>query len=225
MPDSRIDVPALLRTLADDRAAADLRDYFAEHGDRSALFTGRRFESLAGGGDGPGVHARVTAADLVAVTLLSVQLPAETAIDLLDGALGEDVAALLREIPTTVALADDESAGLVADGAPADRAWTMLTGCHGVGPVTASKLLARKRPQLLPVYDDVVRCVLGRPARFWTALRDALRADGMAVVHRLDELRAGAGVPPHVSTLRVLDVVLWMRHHSDHRRARCSGPM
>lgn len=43
----------------------------------------------------------------------------------------------------------------------------------GVGPVTTSKLLARKRPKLLPVIDSVVQDTLKHPARgdFWLTLR------------------------------------------------------
>ena len=34
---------------------------------------------------------------------------------------------------------------------------------HGIGFVTAGKLMARKRPRLIPVYDDVVKCALDEP--------------------------------------------------------------
>jgi hypothetical protein len=34
---------------------------------------------------------------------------------------------------------------------------------HRIGPVAAGKLLARKHPHLLPVYDSRVKKVLNRP--------------------------------------------------------------
>jgi len=34
----------------------------------------------------------------------------------------------------------------------------------------AGKLLARKRPSLIPVYDEIVRCAFGWPENIWTAL-------------------------------------------------------
>lgn len=223
MPAGSIDVPRLLRLLAAEETVEDLRTYFAEDADPADRYTGRRFESLAGGGDRSGVAERITADDLVAVMLLSVQVPAAIAIELLDGRLGDELAALLREIPTDVALADDAAGVLVAPGSAADRAWTLLTSCDGVGWVTASKLLARKRPCLVPVYDRVVRCALGRPGRPWTAIRDALRADGHSLERRLHDLHRAARLDPRVRTLRVLDVALWMRHHAAHREYGCDG--
>lgn len=83
----------------------------------------------------------------------------------------------------------------------------------GVDWVIARKLLARKRPRLLPVYDKVVRCALGRPRpSFWLALHAALREDDRALHHELLALRQVAGVPETVSALRICDVTVWMGH-------------
>ncbi|WP_405622967.1 DUF6308 family protein [Streptomyces sp. NBC_00076] len=79
----------------------------------------------------------------------------------------------------------------------------------------------RKRPRLLPVYDQVVRCVLGRPKSFWL---DALRADNHALHRELMALRQSADLPATGSALRVCDVVLWMHHRTDHHREAASGP-
>jgi Family of unknown function (DUF6308) len=58
--------------------------------------------------------------------------------------------------------------------------------------VTSNKLLARKRPSLLPVDDRVVRAAVRPPPRlFSVSLRDALQGDGGAMVDRLCEIRAG----------------------------------
>ncbi|MDX3862192.1 DUF6308 family protein [Streptomyces europaeiscabiei] len=78
----------------------------------------------------------------------------------------------------------------------------------------------RKRPRLLPVYDQVVRCVLGRPKSFWF---DALRADNRALHRELMALRQSADLPAAVSALRVCDVVLWMHHRTDHQQRSCIG--
>jgi len=93
----------------------------------------------------------------------------------------------------------------------------------GAGWVTAGKLLARKRPALIPVYDNVVRCAFGWPQNAWTALRNALRHDDGSFRAMLDSVRQGAGVPCHVTSLRVLDVAIWMRHRSLHTGYRCNG--
>lgn len=80
----------------------------------------------------------------------------------------------------------------------------------------AGKLLARKRPRLLPVYDKVVRCALGRPRpSFWLALYAALREDDRALHRQLLALRQVAGVPEAVSALRVCDVAVWMGHRAE----------
>ena len=65
-------------------------------------------------------------------------------------------------------------------------------------------------PRLFPVIDDVVSRALGGPRiDVWEPLRQRLR-NGLAV--ELQELRREAAVPESFSTIRVLDVALWMRH-------------
>ncbi|MEU9678391.1 DUF6308 family protein [Streptomyces parvus] len=195
-----------------ERVADDLRRYFAIGRPPGAgVFTGGRFEHLAGGGDRQQVANRFTAEDLIAVQTLSVTVPAPVALDLLEGRLGTQLSELLRDIPTGTDLADAD-ASFVAEGSPAHQAWTLLENQHNVGWVIAGKLLARKRPRLLPVYDRVVRCALGRPLSFWTELRTALRENDGALHHRLLDLRQSAGLPQTVSALRVADVMVWMAH-------------
>ncbi|GGX37385.1 DUF6308 family protein [Streptomyces chryseus] len=107
----------------------------------------------------------------------------------------------------------DVDAVVVADGSPADQAWHLLRDQADVGWVIAGKLLARKRPRSLPVYDRVVRCALGSPPSFWLDLHAALGEDGAALYRWLLELRQAAGLPETVSALRVCDVV-WMSHRA-----------
>ncbi|MEV0093745.1 DUF6308 family protein [Streptomyces sp. NPDC050738] len=195
-----------------ERVVDDLRRYFGIGlPPGAAAFTGGRFEHLAGGGDRRQVADRFTAEDLVAVQTLSVAVPAPVALDLLEGPLGTQLSALLREIPSDTDLSDAD-ASVVADGSPAHRAWCLLEDQYKIGWVIAGKLLARKRPRLLPVYDRVVRCALGRPPSFWSDLRIALREDGAALHHRLLGLHQSAGLPETVSALRVADVAVWMAH-------------
>jgi len=72
--------------------------------------------------------------------------------------------------------------------------------------VTAGKLLARKRPRLIPIYDSVVKQAMGEPESWWRPLRAVLR-DAPDVVDRVEDLRPEA---VDVSTLRLLDVAIWM---------------
>ncbi|MFE9561565.1 DUF6308 family protein [Streptomyces sp. NPDC006487] len=204
-------------------AAADLRRYFNDELEGAApAFTGSRFEHLDGGGDRADIADVVTAADLIAVQTLSVQVPPAAALALLEGPLAGELSVLLGRIPTDLEMANAEP-GLLEPGSPADRAWHLLEGQRGLGWVTTNKLLARKRPRLLPVYDQVVRCAVGRPRSFWLSLQGALAADGNALHEQLLSLRDGAGVPGTVSALRTCDVVLWMSHAAGHKEKDCAG--
>jgi Family of unknown function (DUF6308) len=89
--------------------------------------------------------------------------------------------------------------------------------------VTAGKLLARKRPSLIPVYDDVVRCAYDWPKEIWKALRDALRQDDGSFRAVLEGLTKRAGISEEITPLQALDVVLWMRHQSHHTGHGCVG--
>ena len=200
--------------LSSEHVVGDLRRYFGIGMPPGAvLFTGSRFEHLAGGGDRPEVADRITAEDLVAVQTLSVTVPAPVALDILEGCLGARLSGLLHAIPRDIDMADADAV-VVADGSPADQAWRLLCEQHGVNWVIAGKVLARKRPRLLPVYDRIVRCAVGRPPSFWLALHAALREDDAALHHQLLELRKVAGVPETVSGLRVCDVAVWMNHRA-----------
>jgi hypothetical protein len=107
----------------------------------------------------------------------------------------------------------------LADGSPAHTAWNPLRDQPGIGWVMAGKLLARKCPLLLPVYDQVAS-VGPSPSG---STRMPPRVDNWALHHKLMALRQAADLPETVSALRVCDVVLWMHHRTDHQRGSCAG--
>ena len=204
---------AQLRSIFDDpQSLTALTRYFDS-------YTGARFERLGDCGNTATADTadRVTATDLLAVQLLSVQVPPRVILGILEGSLGDELSALLAKIPANDDLADIDPVH-IDDRSSAAEAWRLLRGLEGMGQVITSKLLARKRPRLIPIRDTVVWCALGWSGNaFWSPLRSELRAEGHALHHRLLELRQSAGLPEAVSALRVLDVVLWMRHHETHR--------
>lgn len=153
--------------------------------------------------------------------MLSVLIPAAVAFDLLEGPLGDDLRAELAQIPTDVDLGTRDAKELLENDGPADRAWRLLKESDGVGWVTAGKLLARKRPRLVPVYDGVVRCALDRPRDAWLWLNERFEKYDRALPRQLTAVQAEAGVPEYVTPPRVLDVILWMRHQGSHRPSRC----
>jgi hypothetical protein len=69
-------MPEVLHGQHGDQAVALLRRYFAIGDDGQPNFTGSMFERFDGGGDAPHVVDRFTAADMVAVSMLSVDVPA-----------------------------------------------------------------------------------------------------------------------------------------------------
>ena len=197
-------------------ARANVARYF-DGSNAENRFSGRLFERFGGGGDQPDVANEFTAHDLMAVESLSVRVPTEAAFEILHGRLATTLGNLLASVPTDVDLGTPEAAPHLADNSPADHAWRTLDQRPGIGWVTAGKLLARKRPRLIPVYDEVVACVLGHPTSFWLTLDEALAHQELR--EAVEGLRPSSA--EKVSTLRVLDVAIWMSHQHDHRQGRC----
>lgn len=80
----------------------------------------------------------------------------------------------------------------------------------GIGPTTASKIMARKRPGLIPIEDSVVDRVIERgTGNSWRLWWEAFNAEGDYFENRANELRDETG-RPDLSTLRVFVVMLWM---------------
>lgn len=203
-------LPTSLTRPSDAQAISLLRAYYepaAEHR-AGVVHIGSRFDTWAGGGARPEVADTFTADDLIAVSLLGVQVPGRTAILLLDRQAAT-YSALLAAIGPDRELADVSDDEISPDW-PAWRAHDVLRALDGVDWVGAAKLLARKRPRLIPAYDRVVRAALGGEHYFWEPLRESLRADGQALNSRLLRIRDQAEVPAEISAIRVFDIVAWM---------------
>ena len=162
-----IDIPARLRD--EDFATCLVKRYLApDPATGRARYSGAYFERIGGGGDRPEVAYQFTAEDLLAVTMLSVRIEGYHALDVLNYQ-AQELNSLLTQIPLAIALQDPEAEALIAEDGPAWRLWEAIRDIKpradndSIGPITAGKLLARKRPDLLPVYDSRVKGVLGRP--------------------------------------------------------------
>jgi len=187
-------------------ADAAIRKYFSTTGKG---FTGSQFE-LAGDGDHP--H-EITARDLVAVTMLGVQVPERPALWILEN--GRDqVRTLLEQVPTNVDMWDPGAQEHLAPGGRLWRLWDLLGEAYwpvqrrsnGLGRTKRSKLLAAKRPRLVPVVDTIVEQQLGKAGNYWQAFGDVMADEPL----RREIERATKAAPDHVSLLRRLDVVVWM---------------
>jgi hypothetical protein len=197
-------LPAILREDNLDLAAAYLRDY-------TARWDGAHFECF-----GVNEPNRITADDLIAVSMLTVFVPARAAREILDDD-ADKISKLLAAISPDVALTDPRGSELVADHSEAAKLWKLLRKPN-IGPTIASKLMARKRPALIPVQDSVVRAAVGwtRGSNFWTGMRDLLlTGDDGAVLGRLRRIRAAAGIADRYTDLRTFDVVVWMAYHDN----------
>ncbi|SFW63930.1 DUF6308 family protein [Amycolatopsis australiensis] len=183
-----------------------LRRYFGEERTR---YTGRWFERFAGGGDRPDIANTVTEADVLALNFLSITSLADVAIDT-TMTYAYQIRGLLEQIPANLPMHATAWSAYERD-APAHRLWNLFRRCGGSHrPVTASKLMARKRPRLIPVYDSRVRAVLRAPHSEWHCLWSWFHTDPTRIA-AVEALRTEAGGIEDISLLRCLDVVLWMR--------------
>lgn len=196
-------LPDALQTPDDSAALKLLGRYFNSPRHSSEFHTGSQFDGWDSTGTREADANQFTADDTVAVTFLSVQVRPSTAMQLLRDR-AERFTELLTEVGEDRDLVDDDSV-LRDDWV----GWTLMSELQAlpdIGPVTASKLFARKRPKLRPIYDDVVAAVTGSRV-LWKPLYAALQTDDLHT--RLLRLGSQAGLGEHVSALRIFDVIAW----------------
>jgi hypothetical protein len=177
------------------------------------LYPGGRFERLDGGGDRPEVQHQFTASDLTAVRCLGTDIKPVSAIALLETHAGR-LSALLRRIPH-MPLYEAPLSEINASSSAGTLA-SMLIGDDfpHLGRMTATKLLARKRPHLLPVYDIVVGRMLGKPQNITHCLHSWFHSDperAKSLASMRDEIPGVADI----SLLRVLDAAIWTHGYED----------
>lgn len=184
--------------LEGDPAIDRVRRYFR-------WWSGRHFDVI--GENDPNA---ITGDDLVAVSLLSIEIPPEAAIAILEDKKDELVGCLKNIPQGKDAVLWEVGESTINEGSQADSLWQILHEIDGIGWVTAHKLCARKRPHLLPVYDSVVKAALQpRSREFWKPLRKTL-VDHPEIVARLEEVKEDAGIDKRISLLRTMDVAVWM---------------
>lgn len=198
----------------------------ASYYSRERNFAGATFLTV-----GPVDPHHFTTGDLLALTLLQVQASPVAVRRLTEPSrTGEDLERMLSDehLPVNSDLALAEAAVLerMAVFHEAVKQALSTTESANANPwVTASKLTARKRPDLFPVRDSVVCDYLGlskgRKHNYevdWQVFRRLLQDDGIR--GRLDQVLDEAARRPGVDIglpnrrLRHLDAVLWM--HARH---------
>lgn len=182
--------------------------------------SGAHFDDWAGRGDRTEIANQLTGDDFVAVSLLSLDMSPEAAIGL-GWHRNTEVQRLLAAIPTSrdfTTLNRDEFETHFGSGSPAQQLWDVLRGRQGytwgIGPTTASRVMARKRPKFIPLFDSYVGPMMGLAKGSskdqWIVWHEAFQED-RALAGRLDAIRAAAGAPSHASRLRIMDIVLWLK--------------
>ena len=199
-----------------DECLAGAEDEVGRYFDKSngtPAFTGACFNSFGGGDDWRTPRDGFDCSDLVAVSMLSVNVPAAAALRLLDedDERRQRLAGLLAQIPPDLSICDEEGRQLLLDdkSSPVWDAYGELGEFSRVGDTIASKLLARKRPYLVPVSDSVVKKLAGPRASWWECVAKYF-ADEEHVA-RLRSIKKNAAAPAELPLLRVLDIAVWMR--------------
>lgn len=200
-----------------DRAEKWVTSYFDGEANRVSKepFAYPTYDELATG-SGPD---QLNDGDLLAPTLLNAapKIAAFFALQSVRSRLEDG----LRQIPVTLTLQ-----AAVADGSMAGLLGNLVSVLHGhalhhVQLTILSKVLHRKRPAFIPLYDKYVKaCYLGAAphypiqrdgkrqwATFAGLLGTCMARDLTAQAETWQRLRAR--VPAEVSPLRVLDVVAW----------------
>lgn len=193
----------------DDRAIAVLRHYFKPLSGENAGFTGGAWDTFDPSGSRASTSDEFTAEDLVACALLSAPIPGRAAIDLLDRRK-DHFAGLLEGIGPDkdfIEAGDPDGPGKAA----LNELFWDLRGLPGVGLTRTTKLLARKRPRMVPIVDGVLKkVVFNGGSSYWGPLHRALIAEDHALWGQLERLKVQADLPSSVPTVRVFDVLAWM---------------
>lgn len=206
-----------------------IRDHWTGWGpaDGGSGFTGADFDSLGyRNGADPSPNA-FTAVDIVAVTMLGIDVPAAGSLQLLEPDDGYGINRTLAEFddkPLHEATWQE-----LAPGSAPDRLWHLIRSrTTKTGPTTTGKLLSRKRPHLIPVYDSrlAARLLIEPSENYWQWWWQWWQEPGRA--EAVSQLQAsstqGAGATANriraVSLLRILDVAVWRYdyHYVPHRR-------
>jgi hypothetical protein len=211
-------IPDILDEDNIDTAAKLLGTYYRRTTAGLPAYTGSMYSRWGASGDAPRDRNRVTSDDLIAVSFLSVDVPGAAAFGILE-THADLISDLLAQIPADLDMADvqaDEFDKVFGEASPALQLWHVLrgrdTGRWGMGATRTSKLMARKRPQLVPIYDSVTGHLMGLdPGSVgqWKRWHAAL-TDGTGLPQRLREVRRVSRIADPISDLRVMDIVLWM---------------
>lgn len=225
-------LPEILAGDRDDEAVERLRAYYGrkvpplpdgspdDMSPSRPVFSGARFDTFA---SDQNPSNELTPADLLAVGLLGVHVPGDAALQFLE-VRHREISSLLSELDPTDQLGYLSKAAFerrLGDvDSPGHRLWRLIRGQDigiylGAGPVITSKLLARKRPHLVPIYDRHIEKAmgLGSSEHHWIVMHELMSSPEL--VERLFRIRSEAGIES-IPLLRVFDVATWHAESQKH---------
>jgi hypothetical protein len=174
-----------------------LGDLVTAYFDPRQPFAGRTFDF-----SGQNPPNEIISDDLLAVTLLDVRWTPLAVRSLLSDRATE-VSDLLGQIDSKTDLWAEDGDEQLDASLPL---WNLLDSLDAVGDTKASKLLARKRPRLIPITDSIIASAVGTPGHTWPTLRLCFQ-DGL-FRERLENLRPDGAEA--ISLLRIFDIAIWM---------------
>jgi Family of unknown function (DUF6308) len=187
----------ICRVVDNPRAQSLVSAYFDV--ERYPNFAGHDFDRL-GRGENRDNDFKFTSNDLLSLCLLDIRPRPEAIRQILAGSFDHVLEGLTPGIPIWHMTDELYDNALVA--------WTTLTSIKYLGSTATSKILSRKRPDLIPIQDSVIERVLGiGKDAWWKSLRDVLRDN---VVRDSIDTLYDEKFGPRPSTLRILDVATWM---------------
>lgn len=208
---------SILEIVGNQNVAVDhVNEYFKVVKNGRPLYPGSMFERFENDSNLTRPN-EITSDDLLSLSFLSIKVKPH-AIQGIRGELAQVLTELLAEIPQTLRfedLSDEEFDKYLGPKSPAQEIWNLLRNKDkpwNVGQTTASKIMARKRPHLIPIYDYVVAQAVGLDGSLhqWDWWHQAFTNKKKPVLkEQLEEIRTSSG-QHHLSLLRVLDIILWM---------------
>jgi hypothetical protein len=192
-----------------DAVPVYLERYFRGVGEKPRPFAGRLFEEFLS----KGPEDRFAPTDVFAAQALSVTIPTEAVQKLL-----YDDAEMFNTALVALPSGDfgKVERSVFEPNGVAMKLFELLDALPGIGATKATKLMAAKRPDLIPIQDAFVQEELMVPdGKFWLPMYDQLADESLRDF--IDELTKAAAAA-EVSLLRRIDVAVWM-HVNDRKNA------
>lgn len=200
------------RTANGELEPADILRRYLDSGD----FSGGGFDSYA---SDRAIADVITGDDILATTLLAIEVRMTSHSGITPAAAiametrRDEVTTLLKQVPDDVQLHDlskRDFQRLLGDrSSPGSELFRLLRNEFRLPRIATYKLLARKRPHLLPIRDTVVEQALHQADPWWQPWWEQLTTSP-DLVTTLSQIRREAEVE-QLSILRVADILVWMR--------------